>query len=215
MKDKNTGVDKYLVDGCMRCPLGATPQCKVNFWQKELKQLRKILLESELTEDLKWKVPCYTYQGKNVVILSAFKDCCTLNFFKGALLKDPKQILEKPGENTQSGRVIRFTDTKQIRELQATITMYIREAIDLEKTGAKVEFKKNPEPVPEELQIQLNKSRNLKKAFESLTPGRQREYILNISSAKQSKTRAARVEKYMPLILAGKGLSDEYRSNRK
>ncbi len=178
-------------------------------WQDELQQLRKIVLDTPLTEDVKWRVPCYTFEGSNVVLFGAFKESAVLSFVKGALLKDPKKILLQPGENTQSARVLRFTNVQQIIDLQSTIKAYIHEAIELEKSGAKVNFKKIEEfAVPEELQTRFNQMPALKKAFTALTPGRQRAYILYISAAKQSKTRESRVEKHLKRILAGKGIDD-------
>ncbi len=178
-------------------------------WQDELSKLRAILLESELIEDVKWRVPAYTFGGANVVLLGTLKDCCTLSFMKGALLKDAKGILEKPGENTQSARVIRFAGVQKINELESVLKAYIDEAIEAEKAGLKVEFKKIDEfTVPDELQKKLDEMPALKHAFKALTPGRQRAYMLYISGAKQSKTREARVEKYIQKILDGKGLDD-------
>lgn len=204
----NPKVDIYLNEGCGRCHLWRTPQCKVNSWQEELAQLRMIVLDCGLTEELKWGVPCYTFQKSNIVLVSAFKENCALSFFKGALLKDTPGILEKPGENTQAGRLIRFTNVHEIVKMEAILKAYIYEAIEVEQAGLKVNFKKNPEPIPEELQKKLDEIPALKTAFEALTPGRQRGYILYFSAAKQSKTRASRVEKYIEQILKGKGLND-------
>ncbi|WP_423801167.1 YdeI/OmpD-associated family protein [Neobacillus sp. SAB-20_R2A] len=206
--EMNPKVDKYLIDGCMRCPLGATPDCKVNNWPEELEKLRMIVLDCGLTEELKWGVPCYTFQKSNVLIISAFKEYCSLSFFKGSLLKDAHRILEKPGENTQAGRLVKFTNVKQIVELEPILKAYIHEAIEVEKAGLKVEFKKDPEPIPEELQNKFEDIPALKTAFDALTPGRQRAYILHFSAPKQSKTRVSRIEKCMEKILAGKGLND-------
>lgn len=180
-------------------------------WHEELTALRKIVLDCQLTEDVKWRVPCYTFENNNVVIISGLKEYCALSFFKGVLLKDPKGILVAPGENTQAGRLIRFTDVQTIVGMEATLKAYTLEAIDVEKAGLKVAFKKTPEPIPDELQIKLDEVPALKTAFEALTPGRQRAYILHFSSAKQSKTRAARVEKCMPQILDGKGFNEDYK----
>lgn len=177
-------------------------------WSDALTALRAIVLTCPLTEDIKWRAPCYTVDGGNVVMLGAFKDCCTLSFLKGALLNDPKGILEKPGENTQAARVIRFTDVAQIPKMKPTLKAYILEAIEVEKAGLTYEFKKEPQPVPEELQAKLDEMPAFKKAFEALTPGRQRGYVLHIAAAKQSKTRTARVEKHIPRILEGKGMHD-------
>lgn len=177
-------------------------------WQEETSALRAILLGCKLDEELKWGQPCYVYQGGNIAIIQGFKNACTLMFLKGALLKDPKGILRKVGENSQATRRIEFTSAQQIAKLEPALKAYIREAIEIEKAGLKVEFKKNPEPVPEELQEKFKQDTAFKKAFESLTPGRQRAYILHFSVAKQSSTRVSRIEKCIPRILDGKGLDD-------
>jgi len=209
MAEMNPEVDLYLRDGCMRCELGGTPDCKVVDWIKELKELRRILLETELVEEVKWSVPCYTYKGKNILLMSALKDACTLSFFKGSLLKDPEGILTKPGEHSQAARYLRFTNIKDILELEATIKAYVAEAIEIEKAGLKVEFKDTVDfDVPEELQTRLDEDPALKMAFEALTPGRQRGYLLYFSGAKQSTTREARIDKFIPWILEGKGIHD-------
>lgn len=182
---------------------------KADKWKEEVAQLRRIGLESGLVEELKWGCPCYTNEGSNIVLIHDFKEYCAYLFFKGALMKDPKDILIQQTENVQSARQIRFTNAVEIVDMESTLKAYIREAIGIEKAGLKVELKKTSEyKIPEELQSKLDKIPELKKAFESLTPGRQRSYIYNLSQAKLSKTREARVEKYIPLILAGKGLED-------
>jgi uncharacterized protein YdeI (YjbR/CyaY-like superfamily) len=178
-------------------------------WRKELERLRKIILDSGLTEELKWKQPCYSYEGTNILIMGELKDCCVLSFLKGALLSDTNGILSKPGENTQAARVIRFTKVKEIADLESILKAYIFEAVEVEKAGLKVEYQKNTELVfAEELQKKLNELPAFKKAFKSLTPGRQRAYNLHFSAAKQSKTRESRIENCMPRILCGKGLND-------
>jgi uncharacterized protein YdeI (YjbR/CyaY-like superfamily) len=183
---------------------------KAKKWQKEFETLRSIVLDCQLTEELKWGNPCYTFEKKNIVLIHGFKDYCALLLFKGALLKDPKGILIQQTENVQSARQIRFTNVQEILKLKATIKSYIYEAVKVEEAGLKVEFKKTSEfAVPEEFQTKLDKNRALKTAFNSLTPGRQRAYLFYFSSAKQSKTRAARVEKYIDQILDGRGLDDE------
>lgn len=195
MSDSNPKVDGYIR--------------KSGQWQEELRALRAILLDSELTEEVKWRQPCYTFQGSNIIILGRFKESCVMSFVKGALLKDPKGILVKPGENTQAARVIRFTDVQQIVQWEPTLKAYVHEAIDAEKAGLKVTFKKITEhAVPEELQSKFHELPALKTAFAALTPGRQRAYILHFSAAKKSKTRAARVDKCVKRILGGKGLED-------
>ena len=205
----NPMVDKYFSEGCGRCAFKATPQCKVNHWRKEMKQLRTILLDCGLTEELKWSVPCYTFQKGNLILLSAFKEYCALSFFKGALLKDANKILVKPGENSQAVRLIRFTNVRDIVEMKPILKAYIYEAIEVEKAGLKVDFKAKSELVfTEEFQKKLDDNPTLKTAFDSLTPGRQRAYTLYFSAPKQSKTRESRVEKYMQHILKGKGIND-------
>lgn len=182
---------------------------KAKQWKKEYEALRKIALASGLTEELKWGQPCYTSQDNNIVLIHGFKEYCAFLFFKGALLKDPKGILIQQTKNVQSARQIRFTDLKEIDKLKTSLKSYIKNAIDVEKAGLKVNFKKTKEfDMPEEFLSKLEESSNLKSAFDSLTPGRQRGYLLHFSSAKQSKTREARIQKYIPHILKGKGLDD-------
>jgi uncharacterized protein YdeI (YjbR/CyaY-like superfamily) len=205
----NAKVDKYLIDGCMRCKYGATPKCKVHRWHNELEVLRGILLEAGFTEELKWGMPCYTIDGKNVLILSAFKDYTAINFFKGALMKDPYGILTAPSENTQAARQYKVTSVTQLVEHEPYIKAYLQEAIAIERTGQKVELKKTADyPIPEELQQKFDEMPALKTAFNKLTPGRQRAYILYFAQAKQSATREARIEKYIEQMLNGKGLND-------
>lgn len=194
MNKKNPEVDQYITQSKQ--------------WQEELKQLRKIALDSQLVEELKWRVPCYTFQNRNVVLISELKNYCALSFFKGALLKDVQGILKKPGDNTQAARLIRFTSLEEILKLEPILNAYLEEAKEVEKAGLKVELKKTPEPVPEEVQQVFEKDRALKKAFEELTPGRQRAYLMFFAAAKQSKTRIARVKKYRSQILDGKGMND-------
>ncbi|MEX2233114.1 MAG: YdeI family protein [Cyclobacteriaceae bacterium] len=183
---------------------------KAGKWQKEFGQLRTIILDCDLIEELKWGQPCYMFEKSNIVLIHGFKDYCALLFFKGALLKDPKKILVQQTENVQAARQIRFTSVGEIVKLKPTLTKYIYEAIKVEEAGLKVDFKKTTEfAMPEEFQKKLDKSSALKKAFYALTPGRQRGYLLYFSSAKQSKTRESRIEKYMKQILEGKGLEDE------
>ncbi|MEZ0298543.1 MAG: YdeI family protein [Candidatus Methylacidiphilales bacterium] len=181
---------------------------KARQWQEEFKKLRAIILDSSLTEELKWGKPCYTFKESNIVIVQGFKESCALLFCKGALLQDPESILQKPGENTQAARRILFTSAGEIAGMESTLKAYINEAIEVEKSGLEVEYKKNPEPFPEEFQAKLNEAPALKSAFAALTPGRQRAYILHFSAPRQSKTRASRIEKCMQQILNGKGLND-------
>lgn len=178
-------------------------------WQKEIEQLRKIVLDCGLTEELKWGCPCYTYGGINLVLIHVFKEYCALLFFKGVLLNDPNGILIQQTQHVQAARQARFTNAKEIVKLKPILKAYIYEAIEVEKAGLKVKLKKTAAfNKPEEFQKKLDKMPTLKKAFDALTPGRQRGYLLHFSSAKQSKTRESRVEKSMPGILAGKGLDD-------
>lgn len=206
----NPLVDKYLEDGCMRCKYGGTPDCKVLLWAEELETLRQIVLECGLTEEVKWGVPCYTKDDKNIVIVSAFKDYASLSFFKGVLLKDKNKILQQQGENSQSGRLVKFTNPGQIREQEDILKSYILEAIKIEESGQKVAFKKNPEPIPEELLEAFDQDPQLERAFYNLTPGRQRGYIIFISQPKQPQTRINRIDKCRPKILNGEGLHDKY-----
>jgi len=178
-------------------------------WQEEIGKLRLIVLDCALTEELKWGVPCYTYEKSNILLIHVFKEYCAVLFVKGALLSDPKKLLIQQTENVQAGRQIRFTNAEQIETLEPVLKDYINEAIEVEKSGLEVPFKKNTEyEVPEELQTKFDEIPAFKTAFEALTPGRQRAYLLHFSAPKQSKTREARVEKSMPQILDGKGLND-------
>ncbi|MFX1487994.1 MAG: YdeI family protein [Promethearchaeota archaeon] len=191
----NSKVDEYL--------------SKVEKWHEEMEKLRMIILDCGLTEELKWGKPCYTFQKSNIVIIQGFKGYCAIMFFKGVLLKDANGILIKPGENTQAGRQIRFTNVREIVEMEPILKAYIYEAVEVEKAGLKVNFKKTTEfIIPEEFQNKLDEIPGLKTAFDALTPGRQRAYIFYFSQPKQSKTRKSRVEKYMQQILNGKGLND-------
>jgi uncharacterized protein YdeI (YjbR/CyaY-like superfamily) len=178
-------------------------------WQEAYQELRELALSFELTEELKWGCPCYTIGKSNIFLIHGFKDYCALLFMQGALLKDKKNILIQQTENVQSARQIRFANIEEILKNKSTIKSYIKEAIQLDKAGLKVELKKTTEfKMPDEFQSALNEMSELKTAFEALTPGRQRGYLLYFSSAKQSKTRNERVEKYIPKILDGKGLDD-------
>jgi uncharacterized protein YdeI (YjbR/CyaY-like superfamily) len=185
------------VDGYLR---------KTKKWQEEMKRLRRISLDCGLTEELKWGKPCYTFRNSNVVIIQGFKEFCALLFCKGALLNDPNGVLKKFG--WQAARRIPFTNVREIVEMKPILKAYIHEAIEAEKAGLKVNYKKNPEPIPEEFQNKLDEIPALKTAFDALTPGRQRGYILYFSGAKQSKTRESRVEKCIQQILNAKGLND-------
>lgn len=178
-------------------------------WHKEFEKLRAIALDTGLEEDLKWGCPCYTYRGKNIFLIHGFKEYCALLFFKGALLNDTNNILIQQSENVQAARQIRFTDLKEIAGLEKVIKTYLFEALEVEKSGIKVVMKETKQfEKPEEFQKKLDENAALKEAFETLTPGRQRAYLLHFSSAKQVKTRESRIEKYIPQILIGKGLND-------
>lgn len=180
-------------------------------WRDELEQLRRIVLDCDLVEELKWGVPSYTFEERNIVLIHDFKEYCALLFFKGALLKDTHGILIQQTDNVQAARQIRFTNVQEIMDLEQVIKAHIYEAIEVERAGLKVPLKKTKEfPVPEEFRQKLDEDGRLKTAFEALTPGRQRGYLLHFSSPKQAKTRESRVEKYIPYILAGKGLNDDY-----
>jgi uncharacterized protein YdeI (YjbR/CyaY-like superfamily) len=182
---------------------------KAEQWREEYEKLRSIVLDCGLTEELRWGKPCYTFQNSNVVLIHGFKEYCALLFMKGALLKDPRHILIQQTDNVQAARQIRFTNLREIVGLKSILKSYIKEAIAVEKSGAEVTYKTTSEfKMPEEFQNKLNKSATLKKAFAALTPGRQRGYLLYFSGAKQSTTREARVAKFIPQILKGKGLDD-------
>lgn len=205
----NPQVDKYLVDGCMRCKYGGTPQCKVNSWREELETLRQLVLETGLTEEIKWGVPVYTHNGKNILSVGALKDFATIGFFKGALLQDKHKILQQQG-NLQSDRIVKFTNATDIEKLKSVLQSYISEAVSIEESGKKVEFKKNPEPIPDELLQTFEQDPAFKKAFYALTEGRQRSYIIHFSQPKQPQTRIGRIEKYKQQIFDGVGLHDKY-----
>lgn len=178
-------------------------------WRAQSQALRKIVLDCGLTEELKWGEPCYTVDGGNVIIIHGFKEYCALLFFKGALMKDPNAILIRQTENVQGARQIRFTDLAEIDRMTDILAAYVLEAVAVEKAGLKVEYRKTEEfPVPDEFQARLDAEPELKIAFEALTPGRQRAYLLNFAAPKQAKTREARIEKYLSRILEGKGLHD-------
>ena len=178
-------------------------------WREVMERLRSIVLSRDLTEELKWRQACYTHGGKNVAIISEFNDYCVLSFFKGSLLSDPHGVLTAPGEHSQATRQFRFTSVDQVTEREAVITAYLDEAIEVERSGATVPFKTTEEfELPDELQARLEDDPEFKSAFDALTPGRQRGYILHFSQPKQSKTRSARIEKHAQRILEGKGLRD-------
>lgn len=209
MPIKPENVDQYLESGCGRCEFGGTPQCKVHAWDEELRLLRETVQASELIEEIKWGVPCYTQDGKNILTLSALKDSVVLSFFRGAEMKDPENILEKPGENSRFARYIRFTDVQTVTSRKRAILSYIQEAIALEKSGKQAEASNDvPLEYPEELMQMFEMNSSFAEAFSALTPGRKRGYLIYFSSAKQSKTKFARIEKCMPKIFMGKGWNE-------
>jgi uncharacterized protein YdeI (YjbR/CyaY-like superfamily) len=178
-------------------------------WQKEMDKLRKIALDCCLTEEIKWSKPCFTFMKRNVAVIIPLRDSCALSFFKGALLKDPKKILQRIGEHTQAARWIKFASVKEISAVQSALSDYLYEAIELEESGKKVKLKKPADyPIPEELQALLDGNALLKSAFAALTPGRRKSYIFHISSAKQPTTRATRAAKCAPMILSGRGFNE-------
>jgi len=202
-------VDEFFADGCGRCKRYKTPDCSVRVWNEAIVALRAVLRASPLTEEHKWQHPCYTRDGRNIAIIGAFRDHCVLTFFKGALLSDPANILELPGENSQSGRVIRFRSSKEVADLSTTVLAYIDNAIEVETSGQQVEkIKIEDRLIPDELASKFEEMPELKEAFKALTPGRQRFYLMQFSQPKQAKTREARIEKSIDNIMAGKGFGE-------
>jgi len=191
---KNPNVDEYIQ---------SHPK-----WRKELTQLRKIVLATELTEAWKWKIPCYTLGGKNVATITALKNDCVLSFFKGPLLSDPDNLLVAPGENSRTFRVVRITNAQQISQLNSSLAFLLEQAIEVERSGKKLEPAQGLDAYPAELEAKLKENAALQKAFEALTPGRRRAYVMHFAAAKQSKTRTARIERFTPRILDGKGMND-------
>lgn len=189
---------------------------KAEKWRKEFESLRTIVLNCGLAEELKWGHPCYTFDGKNVVLIHGFKEYCALLFMKGALLKDPRRILIQQTENVQAGRQVRFANLQEIVKLRAVLKAYVQEAIEVEKSGRQVKHKETSEfKVPDEFKKRLNENPALRAAFEALTPGRQRGYLLYFAAPKQSQTRESRIDKSIPLIFDGMGLNDEYQLSKK
>lgn len=205
----NKNVDTFFTDGCGRCERYQTPQCSVVLWQPALLELRRIIRSCGLQEVSKWGHPVYTVQQANVVMLAAFKDNCTLSFFKGALLQDADGILTKPGDNTHGARILRVTNANDVLRLEDTIRAYVFEAMEIEKAGLKVDYEaKKAMDYPEELEAKFDAFPAFREAFEGLTPGRQRGYLIFFTGAKQSATRTSRIEKHMERILQGKGMQD-------
>lgn len=209
MTIKPLSVDDYLSQGCGRCRLGGTPECKVHPWRKELQMLRQLMLDSGLVEDIKWGVPCYCLKGKNIAVVAALKDFCSLSFFKGAGLPDPQRILEKPGPNSQAARLVKITSCSHIEKLRPALMDLITLAIALEGSGFQPP-KQTPDAMeqPQELLDAFRKEPDFQRSFEALSPGRQRGYLLHFAGARQSKTRADRIEKHRARILEGLGLHD-------
>ncbi len=205
----NPQVDTILAEGCGRCKLVGTPECRIIIRSQEMKSLRELALEAGLEEEVKWGFPAYTFKKKNIFMLGSFKEYSSIMFFKGALLSDPDNILVQPTENSNSGRQLRFVNAKEISKQKKSILAYIFEAIEIEKSGAKIEAKKTSDyPMPDELKLKFKELPELKTAFEKLTPGRQRGYLLHFSQAKQSATRLSRIEKCMEAIFNGKGMNE-------
>lgn len=201
-------VNDYLLSGCMRCQYGATPNCKVHQWQNELKTLRNLLLQSDLQEVIKWGVPCYTYNQKNVVILAAFKNYVGLSFFKGKLINDTYHLFHEQTENSQTSRTIKFTDLQEIIDNIPKIQEYIIQALEIEKSGKKIEKEKTEILFPDELLEKFKENPDFANAFLKLTPGRQKGYIIYFTQPKKLETRYQRIEKSIPKILEGKGLNE-------
>lgn len=203
-------IDLYFIDGCGRCSLYATPACKVHTWAEELQILRRIMLSSGLSETMKWGCPCYVnHDNKNVAMMVAFKNYASISFFKGILLQDPHKLLHAAGENSQSSKHFKFTNAQEIIDLEPIIQTYIQEAIQLEADGVKIEFNQKHElEFPLELLQKFEEDPAFREAFLALTPGRQRGYNLHFTGAKQSATRIARIEKFIPKILKGLGFHD-------
>ncbi|MFO0601381.1 MAG: YdeI/OmpD-associated family protein [Myxococcaceae bacterium] len=203
----NTSVESWLKDGCGRCDNFKTPACKVHQWHDELIALRKLLQSTGLTEEMKWGSPTWTLDGKNVVMLAAFKDFASLNFFKGAVLKDPEGLLESPGPNSHHARYLKFRSPADVKSRKKGALALLEQAMELERAGVKITPKKTL-TLPEELEARLGKDAALKKAFEALTPGRQRSHALYVAGAKQAETRERRVDKCAEDILAGRGFNE-------
>jgi uncharacterized protein YdeI (YjbR/CyaY-like superfamily) len=208
MTQPNPQIDQFLLEGCMRCSLGATPACKVLLWTDILEFLRQLILETELQEERKWGVPTYSLNGKNVVMLGVFKDSCVLSFIKGQLLPDPKGLLVLPGPNSREGRILRFTKLNQATLLENEIRYFLQEVIQVERSGKKAAPSSSRQKLPDELLQKFTEYPGLESAFFALTPGRQRGYLIHFSGAKQSPTRLSRIEKCISKIFAGKGMMD-------
>ena len=212
---KATSVDQYLLDGCGRCSKGGTPNCTVHKWHPILVSMRELATECMLTEEVKWSVPCYTLKGKNVLMIHAFMEYCSIMFMKGSLLTDPENILHRQTDNVTAGRQLRYTSLADFLAQREQAKAFIMEAITLEEAGKKVEKRTEEEPVVEELKEAFSQDSTFKTAFYQLTPGRQRAYLLHFAQPKQAATRASRIVKCMPLIMRGEGLHDAYQNRKK
>lgn len=206
---KPQNVNDFFRDGCGRCAKGGTPQCKVHSWTQELILLRNLCVESGLTETIKWGMPVYTHKGKNVAIIGAFKEFCTIGFFKGILLNDPDQKLQVSGENTQDSRILKFKHVQELLDLEPWIRVFLQDALEIEEKGIKPE--KGPKKdliLPDEMLQFFKENPMVEERFMALTPGRQRSWVIFINGAKQSATRQSRLSKAVPKILEGKGMHD-------
>ena len=212
---KATTVDQYLLDGCGRCSKGGTPNCTVHKWHPILVAMRELATECMLTEEVKWSVPCYTLKGKNVLMIHAFMEYCSIMFMKGSLLTDPENILHRQTDNVTAGRQLRYTNLEDFLAQREQAKAFIMEAITLEEAGKKVEKRTEEEPMVEELKEAFSQDSTFKTAFYQLTPGRQRAYLLHFAQPKQAATRASRIEKCMPLIMRGEGLHDAYQNGKR
>lgn len=204
----NTSVESYLSEGCGRCELFRTPACKVHRWRPVLEAARAVVLEAGVTEAMKWGSPCYTLDGKNVAMLGALKESVMLGFFKGAALADPTGLLESPGPNSRFMRQLRFTSVDEVAARRAAIRSLIEQAMALERAGGRFVPAPVDETLPAELAARLDADPGLRAAFDALTPGRRRSHMLYIADAKKAETRAARVERCLPWIIAGKGYNE-------
>jgi uncharacterized protein YdeI (YjbR/CyaY-like superfamily) len=212
---KATSVDQYLLDGCGRCSKGGTPSCTVHAWHPILVAMRELATECMLTEEVKWSVPCYTLKGKNVLMIHAFMEYCSIMFMKGSLLTDPENILHRQTEHVTAGRQLRYTSLEDFLAQREQAKAFIMAAITLEEAGKKVEKRTEEEPMVEELKEAFSQDSTFKTAFYQLTPGRQRAYLLHFAQPKQAATRASRIEKCMDMILRGEGLHDAYQNRKK
>ena len=201
-------ISEFFSIGCGRCSLVGTPQCKVMTWNEELHVIRDIILTTGITEERKWGVPCYTDNGKNIILLSALKDAATLSFLKGSLIDDVHGMLIAPGKNSQSARYMKFTSIEEINTTKPIIVKYIEQALEIERNGKKVEFQKEDDPIPDELTEAFEENPLLKTAFYALTPGRRRGYLLHFNQAKQSATKISRINANMKKIMSGKGFNE-------